>query len=37
VALFAAAILVDDPHCLASFPSCLLYVSSKDDLQRALH
>ena len=33
VALAAAAILVDDPHCLANFPNCLLYVSSKDDLQ----
>lgn len=32
VALFAAAMLVEEPHCLANFPSCLLYVSSKDDL-----
>lgn len=33
VALFAAAMLVDEPHCLASFPNCLLYVSSKEDLE----
>ena len=32
VALFAAAILVEEPHCFANFPICLLYVSSSADL-----
>lgn len=32
VALLAAAMLVDEPHCLASLPNCLLYDSSSEDL-----
>ncbi len=32
VALLAAAMLVDEPHCLANLPNCLLYDSSREDL-----
>ena len=32
VALFAAAMLVEDPHCFASLANCLLYDSSSVDL-----
>lgn len=31
--LLAAAILVEEPHCLANLPSCLLYVSSSEALR----